>query len=186
MKPTIKSRIVICLVFLVALGTLLSCASGTKSGSTEETMSDMPEWFINREISEDIYYGMGMAKKQNPSLGLKAATARARDDIAQQISVKVENLMKDFMQESGVGENAQSLEFTSSVSKQVVSKTLKGSSPDKQVRAKDGTWYVRIRYSKADARNAVLEAANREAALFNEFKAQQGFDDLEKAIEKLD
>ena len=172
------------LVILTAF-VIFGCGSH-RSGSTEESSSNMPEWFSNREVSEDVYFGVGMAKKQNPSLGLKSATQRARDDIAQQISVKVENLMKDFMQESGVGENAQSLEFTESVSKQVVSKTLEGSSPDKQIKAKDGTWYVRVKYSKADAKNAMLESARREEALFNEFKARQGFNDLEKAIQNLD
>ena len=173
--------------YLAILSTLMffGCAS-QRSGSTEETTSDIPEWFINREVTDDVYYGVGMAKKQNPSLGLKSATQRARDDIAQQISVKVENLMKDFMQESGIGENAQSLEFTESVSKQVVSKSLEGSSPDKQIKAKDGTWYVRVKYSKADAKNAMLESAKREEALFNEFKAKQGFDELENTIRNLD
>ena len=170
---------------LVSL-TIWGCAGGSRSGSTEETQSDIPEWFINREMSDDTYFGMGMAKKQNPSLAIKAATARARDDIAQQISVQVENLMKDFMQESGIGENAKSLEFTSSVSKQIVSKTLRGSSPDIQERAKDGTWYVRIKYSKVDAQKSMLEAAKREEALFNELNANQGFNDLEKAIKTLD
>ncbi|ODS29979.1 MAG: hypothetical protein SCARUB_04916 [Candidatus Scalindua rubra] len=181
-----RHKLIICFSLTIVLLTLWGCSTGTRSGSTEETQSDIPEWFLNRELSDDVYFGMGMAKKQNPSLAIKAATARARDDIAQQISVKVENLMKDFMQESGVGENAQSLGFTSSVSKQIVSKTLEGSSPDKQFKAKDGTWYVRVKYSKADARNAMLESAKREEALFNEFKANQGFEDLEKAIHTLD
>jgi len=172
----------ILLIMLFVLG----CASGPRSGSTEETSSDMPEWFLNDELSDDYYFGKGMAKKQNPSLGLKAATQRARDDIAAQISVKIENLMKDFMSESGIGENAQSLEFTSSVSKQVVSKTLEGSRPDKQKQAKDGTWYVRVIFPRADAKNTIIEAANREEALFNEFKATQSFQDLEKAVQELE
>jgi len=180
-----KQKLTIWLSFTVILLTLWGCA-GTHSGSTQKTQNDIPTWFLNRETSEDNYFGMGMAKKQNPSLAIKVATARARDDIAQQISVKVENLMKDFMQESGVGENAQALEFTSSVSKQIVSKTLEGSTPDKQFKAKDGTWYVRVSYSKTDARNAIVESAKREAAMFNEFKANQGFDDLEEAIQSMD
>lgn len=164
---------------------MLSCASNPGSGSTESTKSDLPVWFTNIEISEDVFLGHGMAKKQNPSLGLKAATARARDDVAQQISVKVENLLKDFMQESGIGENAESLEFTSSVSKQVVSKVLQGSSPDKQERAKDGTWYVRVRYSKTQAKQSMEEALKREEALFNEFKASQSFEELKAEAKNL-
>lgn len=175
------------IVTIIMMAALFSgCASNPRSGSTEETKSEFPDWFVNREVSDDYYFGVGMARKQNPSLGLKAATQRARDDISAQISVKVENLMKDFMQESGVGENAQSLEFTSTVSKQVVSKTLEGSVPDKQEKANDGTWFVRVRFPKDSAKEAIKEAAKREEALFNEFKAEQGMDELEKAVDKLD
>lgn len=85
-----------------------------------------------------------------------------------------------------MGENAQSRNFTSNFSKQVVSKSLEGSTPDKRYNAKDGTWYVRVRYSKDDARSTILEAAKREEALFNEFKANQGFEELENVINDLD
>lgn len=174
--------------YLLTIGTMLlvfSCTTNPRSGSTEHTTSNLPAWFSNLEVDNDIFFGHGMAKKQNPSLGLKTASARARDDIAQQISVKVENLIKDFMQESGIGDNAKSLEFTSSVSKQVVSKVIEGSSPDKQEKANDGTWYVRIRYSKAEARQALEEALDREQALFDEFKAQQSFDELKAEAQNL-
>jgi len=177
-----KNPIISIIMFLVFWG----CASSPRSGSTEETSSKLPSWFSNRIVAEDYYYGYGMAKKQNPSLGMKAATARARDDIGAQISIKVENLIKDFLSESGVGENAQSIEFTSTVSKQVISKTLSGCVPDKQETASDGTWYVRVQYSKTEARNAVLEAAKREEALFNELEAEKGFDELAEIINSLE
>jgi hypothetical protein len=35
-------------------------------------------------------------------------------------------------------------------------------------------------------RQNALDAAKKEEALYNEFKAKQGFDDLEKAISDLD
>ena len=174
------------LILIITLIVLIGCAGGNRSGSSESTQSEMPNWFSKRELSDDVYIGVGMAKKQKPSLALKVATARARDDIAKQISLKVENMMQDFMQESGIGKNAESLEFTSSVAQQIANTTLRGSSVELQERAEDGTWYVRVIYSKVDAKNAVLESVRLEKSLFNEFKVQQGFKDLEKIIQSMD
>ena len=136
-------------IYRLALVSMLSliafnCAS-SRSGSTEQTNSDFPEWFTDRETSDEYYYGIGMAKKQNPSLCLKVATSRARDDVAAQISTIVESMIEDVMEESGIGKNAQSIEFSSSISKQIVSKTLEGSSVDKTQMAKDGTYFVRVK-----------------------------------------
>ena len=45
---------------------------------------------------------------------------------------------------------------------------------------KDGTFYVLVSYSLANAIDASINEANKEEALYNEFKARQGFDALEK------
>ena len=148
--------------------------------------SSAPKFFLNPPTAEDAFYGVGTAKKQSTSLAKKAATARARDEIAQTVEVKVNNMIKDFMQESGVGENAQALEFTESVSKQVSSTVLRGSKIIKTEVAKDGTFYVLVKYGLQNAIDASINEAKKEEALFNEFKARQGFDALEKELGKLD
>ena len=148
--------------------------------------STAPKFFLNPPVDEDAFYGVGTAKKQSQSLSKKAATARARDEIAQAVSVKVNNMLKDFMQESGVGDNAQALEFTESVSKQVSSIALKGSKIIETNMAKDGTFYVLVKYGLQNAIDASVNEAKKEEALYNEFKAKQGFDALEKELAKLD
>jgi len=168
---------------------LISCGGPqTRSGSTEEFDKEEPDmpWFVMKPPSSpDSLYGVGFAKKQNPMLGKKAATQRARDEISQSVKLQVETLMRDFMSESGIGENAQALEYTESVSNQVTANTLEGSIILHTARTKDGTWYVLVGYSIDSVRNATLEAAKKEEALFNEFKANQGFDRLESAIKNM-
>lgn len=164
---------------------LISCGS-TRSGSTEESdMRDVPDWFLVQPQAEDAIFGVGSAKKQNPSLARKAAIARARDDIAGQVQTKVSSMLKDFMQESGVGENAQALEFTQSVSKQVASTTLQGSRVKKVYPSKDGTMYALVEFPLQSIRDNVMSEAKKREAQYNEFKAEQGFNALEKEIEDL-
>ena len=184
------------IITLIISGNLMitSCGSSSppaRSGSTETptkqdyTTAGMPDFFVNPPTSEDKFYGVGTAKKQNPSLAKKTATARARDEISQAVQVKVNNMLKDFMQESGVGENAQALEFTESVSKQVSSQTLAVSKIIKTEVAKDGTFYVLVEYALQDAVDASVSEARNQEALYNEFKARQGFEALEKELNSL-
>ena len=184
-------------ILLTALIVLMVSGCGSsnppvRSGSTEApakqdySTSGYPDFFLNPPTAEDAFYGVGTAKKQNPSLAKKTATARARDEIAQAVNVKVSTMLKDFMQESGVGENAQALEFTESVSKQVASQALAGSTILRTEVGKDGTFYVLVSYSLASAIDASINEAKKEEVLYNEFKARQGFDALEKELGKLD
>jgi hypothetical protein len=140
---------------------------------------------MERPAVEGMVYGVGQAKKQNPSLAQKVAAQRARDEIAASVRIQVESLVKDFMQESGVGERAEALEFTQAVSKGVTDATLTGAIIKEMYQAKDETWFVLVEYSLDQARRAAIETARQEEALWNEFKAEQGFDALERELEKL-
>ncbi|MFC1619379.1 LPP20 family lipoprotein [Candidatus Neomarinimicrobiota bacterium] len=177
------------IILLLSAGLLLvlaSCAGRMESGTTEARESrDMPEWVMQRPVMEGMIYGVGQAKKQNPSLAQKVAAQRARDELAASIKIQVESLVKDFMQESGIGERAEALEFTQAVSKGVGDATLTGAIIKEMYQAKDETWFVLMEYSLDQARRAAIESARQEEALWNEFKAEQGFDALERELEKL-
>ncbi len=175
---------------LVALGSLLlilaGCAGKMESGTTEARETrDMPVWSLERPAADGIIYGVGQAKKQNPSLAKTVAAQRAREEVAAAVKIKVESLVKDFMQESGVGERAEALEFTQAVSKGVTDATLTGSMIKETFIAKDGTYFVLVEYSLDEVRRAAIESARQEEALWNEFKAEQGFEALERELEKL-
>lgn len=177
-------------IMLAALGgtllVLAGCAGKMGSGTTEARESrDMPDWSLERPIAEGIIYGVGQARKQNPSLAKTVAAQRAREEVAAAMKTKVESLVKDFMQESGVGERAEALEFTQAVSKGVTDATLTGAIIKETYIAKDGTYFVLVEYSLDEARRAAIESARQEEALWNEFKAEQGFEALERELEKL-
>ena len=177
-------------IFMLAAGlaafTAAGCAGPTVSGTTESRDSrDMPEWSLNRPVTEGIIYGVGQAKKQNPSLAKTVAAQRAREEIASAIKVKVESLVKDFMQESGIGNNAKAMEFTQSVSKGVTAASLTGALIKEAFLAKDGTYFVLMEYSLDNARRAAIESARQEEAAWNEIRADRGFEALEAELAKL-
>ena len=119
-------------------------------------------------------------KKQNPSLAQKSATERARAEISSQVKASVQTELRDWMQESGVGENAQALEFTENTIISASDNAFQGSKPDFYEVAKDGTVYIRVSYPINAVEKGLFDAAKREESLYNEFKASQAFDRLEK------
>jgi len=151
-------------------------------------MGDIPEWYLNPPQAEDAIYQAGDALKMSMALAKDAADARARDAIARTIEVKVSNMMKDFMQQSGMGQEAEALEFTSSVSKQVASTVLKGCKIVKREMKTEGSQfhgYSMAEYNLNTLVQETLNEARKQKALYNEAKANLSFEDLEKEIGKL-
>ena len=77
------------------------------------------------------------------------------------------------------------LEFTENVTKQVTDLDMQSSFIREVHLGRDGTIYALIEYPLDAVRESALTEAQREEALYNEFKAKQSFQDLEKAIEDL-
>ncbi len=145
---------------------------------------DLPKFFLNPPAPEDQYVGLGMAKLKDDNLSRTAALARARADIATQISVVVESMLTDYAQESGADNNTQTLTFVERVSKEVANIELSGAITKEQYPANDGTWYVMVYFPKGSLLDEVEEVFNRnEDAAFAEFKAQQALDRLNSELE---
>jgi len=178
-----RYKLTICLSLLMMLS-LWGCSSGggERSGSTEQTTSSEPDWWFNPPTSDDSFYGFGQAKKQNPSLAQKVATQRAKQEISEQVKSTIQNEIRDFMQESGIGETAQALEFSENTTVSISDNVLQGATSDKYFKGKDGTVYIRVSYSKNKVDQGILNATKREEALYNEFKATQAFDRLEQKV----
>jgi formylglycine-generating enzyme required for sulfatase activity len=108
--------------------------------------------------------------------------------MARSIGVKVNNMLKDFTQVTGIGNDAVVDKVTSSVSQQVASQTLQGS-------VQKGSWvspcnelYVLMALDAAVVQAAVKQQVNssykNEKALWQQFQAQKAQDELASAIEK--
>jgi hypothetical protein len=160
---------------------IIGCASN-RSGSSESTDSAEPDWWFSPATSETHYYGFAQAKKQNPSLAQRTATARAREEISSQVKSFARSELRDWVQESGLGENAQARAFTDNTLQTTSNNALEGAIPDKYSKGKDGTVYVRVSYLKNRVDNALVEAAKRDEELFNEFKATKAFQRMDEKV----
>lgn len=144
---------------------------------------DMPEWFFNPPQSTEFLYGVGVAKMARIDQSKKFAEARARNAIAEQIDITVQETIIDYFQEAGELEETQALQFAENISKQIVNTKLRGVKPKEYYPAKDGTVYCLVEYSlESFLTDAGDEFVRNEASAFAEFKADQALKKLESDL----
>jgi PBP1b-binding outer membrane lipoprotein LpoB len=166
---------------LLALVLLVGCASGR--GEKVKERRDLPDWFLNPPSSEDVIYGLGMAKMSSDSLSRDTAIARARKDVALQVSTRVQSMMTDYIQESGTPDNTQTINFVESITKQIADVELRNSVTDKVYAATDGNWFAMVSYPKGNFTEEVATFLTRnEDAAFAEFKADEALKMLESSL----
>ena len=176
-------------MFIIALCfiTFISFGCGG-SGPKMKVTRDVPKWFLDPPAGKDSYYGIGQATKKNPALAKQTADARARQDIVLQIETQVNTLLKDFMEETGYGDNAESVEYTQSVTEQVAGEVLKGCMIIER-EIKHGTYYSLAEYNvsamKAELKRKAKEEAKKNAELNRKLLLEKGFDALVTKIDAL-
>ncbi len=182
-----KKILLLGIAVVIAIGLVACGGTGTTESGGEmqkEDTSNLPDWVMNMEMSEDVMYGIGYAKMSNLNTSRTTALARARTDISFQIKSTIQAMMTDYQQEAGVDDNTQTINFVESVSKQLTDNVLSGLTPDKMAVMDDNGVWVRVIYKKSDFLDDAKETFVRnEDAAFAEFKADQALDKLNHELE---
>lgn len=172
------------LVLAAFLGLVMGCG-----GSKQISKNSGPEWFLNPPKAADKLYGVGSAQKQSLQLAKEISETRAKKEIAQALSQKVQNLMKDFMSESGVGEMAEATEFTQSITKTITDIDLEGCTIEKREIIDGTVWSLAVwpidDASRSFLKDKINAELKRKESLYNELQAKKGFEDLDKELAKL-
>jgi len=146
---------------------------------------ETPSWWGIQDNPEFFFaYGQGEGVQERGAYA--SAQSNALAEAARTMEVQVDNMMKDFYQEAGV-ENPEVLSLVETVTRAVASQTVRGAHitmresfdlPTGRVRA-----FVRYSIPKASLNQKnVVEHIRNEEALYNEFKATQAFQNLDKQL----
>jgi uncharacterized lipoprotein NlpE involved in copper resistance len=160
---------------------LLGCASKPKENVGSMDADDLPSW-INEFPPEGFFWGIGSAKQSSDSMSQTTAEARARVSIARQIDTAVQAMFVDYNEDAGKTGSQANASLQQDVSRQITNVKLAGSRPNQRWRAKDGTWWYRVEYSMANARNEVAGILNNEEAAYAQFRAQQALGVLDQQL----
>ena len=170
-------------VLLVAMIILILGAACKSSPSSSKGDPNVPDW-IDELPGADVFWGIGVAKMQDASLALETATARATRDVARQLAVLTQGMIIDHSRQAGTINNPSTSQFAESVGRNLVNKNLVGATPVKRSRMPDGTYWVRVALKNGDAKKAVTESYDNEAARYSEFKAREALKMLDFELNK--
>jgi LPP20 lipoprotein len=151
-----------------------------------------PTWVQDPTVEGGLC-ALGTAKIGPAGIGFATteATGNGRDDLARQIQVNVSNMLKNFTQQTGVGDQAAVDKAVTDVSKQLAKQDLNGSKATKKWVSKTGTLWVLVTMqdpSKVSAavKNAVKTSFKNDEALWQQFQAKKAQDELDASLAKLD
>ncbi len=181
-----KRFISIACLLLVSIA-LIGCGGNKKANKTK--MKEIPKWFLETPNDPNYVIAASSAVSRDLQMAVNTATEEARVQIARELETKVSGLFKRFREEVGVGEDAEFLTQTTDVSKSVVSTTLNGTKVRKKEIVQEGGGiraYVLMEMALGPVNEALLNKIKDQKNMYTRFRASQGFQELEKDVEKFE
>jgi hypothetical protein len=184
-----------CSTFIVAM-ILSACSSApAKVAQTAEcvfpgTDKAAPTWVCDAPVQGMVVGAVGSATKSDAGMAFmkQMAATEARVQLAQNMKVQVQNMIKQYAETTGAGSAETVDRVNTSVTKQITDQTLLGTKVLKSVVSPEGAVYVLVGLDEASAQKltetAVKTSLNNDKAAWQQFKAQKGQDELAADIAK--
>jgi len=182
---------------LFAVSVLFSgCSNKEESIQADMTYVDpefqgAPKWVMVPQVSGFVAE-VGSAPKNaadDKSFQRAEAMANARDNLARQISINVDNMFKTFKAATGSGADATFDRSSETVSKQIASQTLNNTVVKDTWISKNGNLYVLMAIDTnsviATTEEAIKTSFKNDKALYQKFLAAKAQEELAQELEKL-
>ena len=179
----------------LAIAVLLTACSSddTVKEAAECVFPDAPDaaapgWICDEPVEGIAVSAVGVAEKSaaGHSFMKNMAATDARVQLAQRMKVHVQNMVKQYAETTGAADTETVDKVNTSVTKQITDQTLLGTKIYKTRTSPNGALYVLVgmdENSVAEAtQNALKTSMGNDAALWQQFKAQKGQDELASSI----
>jgi hypothetical protein len=173
---------------------LASCSSEeVKEAAADCVFPDAPSaaapgWICDEPVEGIGVSAVGVAEKSaaGHSFMKSMAATDARVQLAQQMKVHVQNMVKQYAETTGAADTETVDKVNTSVTKQITDESLIGTKIYKTRTSPNGTLYVLLgmdpNATVTATENALKTSMQNDRALWQQFKAQQGQDELAAAI----
>ncbi len=182
-------------LYTAIIATLISACSSTpdETAITECTFPDSPTaeaplWVCNAPVEGIDVSAIGTAPlgKAGLSFAKQQAATAARVELAQSVHVEITNMIKQYAETTGIGDEETVDQVMTSVTKQITSQELAGTKIIRTATSPGEVLYVMVGIDPATA-NQITETAiqtsmNKEAALWQKFQADKAQEELAKEI----
>lgn len=183
--------------------TLAACASpqpGTPAGTAQQaqqkqearvdavkaSVSDLPSWFTSPPTDEFSIYAPGTAASADLQFAEDKAVLGAKRALADRINSKLSSKMKEFLSESGAGEDTQVQAESERVTSNLITEVnLSGYNITEKKFVPAGTQYrayVLLQYPLGQANRILVDQIHKDNILQGKLRASKAFQELEKDI----
>ncbi|MEP3351623.1 MAG: LPP20 family lipoprotein [Marinomonas sp.] len=149
-----------------------------------------PDWVCGAPVEGVALSAVGYSEKSaaGPNYMKQMAATAARVELAQVLSVDLQNMVKQYVETTGAGDAETVDRVNSVVTKQVTEQQLIGSKVVRQMPTPSGGLVVLVGLDPSQAEGvaeSILRTSMRsEAALFQKLEAEKSFDELAEEIAK--
>ncbi len=150
-----------------------------------------PLWVCDAPVEGVAVSAVGSHGKSaaGPAFMKEQAAASARVQLAQQMKVTVGNMVKQYVETTGAASSETVDKVNSSVSKLITSETIIGSRVFRSITSPSGGMYVLVGLDPTVTKEAVEKvlktSMNNDQALWQQFKAKKGQEELAEEIAKM-
>lgn len=152
-------------------------------------LADAPKWVFNSSNEKGISAaGSAHVGKAGIQFAITEAEANARDAMARQMQIKVANMVKNFTQQTGVGDGQTVDKVVASVSKQITQQELTGTQRKDMWISPSGELWVLMSMSEQSVlavKNAIKSSFKNDDALWQQFQAKKAQDELDSELMKI-
>jgi uncharacterized protein YeaO (DUF488 family) len=147
-----------------------------------------PGWICDEPVEGIAVSAVGVAEKSaaGHSFMKNMAATDARVQLAQSMKVHVQNMVKQYAETTGAADTETVDKVNTSVTKQITDESLVGTKIYKTRTSPNGNLYVLLGMDESVAasatQNALRTSMNNDRALWQQFKAQKGQDELAASI----
>lgn len=189
------------LIASAAAAVLAGCSSSPKTDNVALPPSECvypdsprdaaPLWVCDAPVEGVAVSAVGMHEKSAAGAAFMKgqAAADARVKLAQQMKVHVNNMIKQYVETTGAGSSETVDKVNTSVSKLITSETITGSRIFRSVTSPKGGMYVLVGLDPTvtkEATEKILKTSmNNERALWQQFKAAKGQDEMAAEIARM-
>jgi hypothetical protein len=184
-------------IITAAVASLLSACGSTQKAEAPAPSSNIPQWVLNPVVEDGIAAADCVKSSGNFSVDQKLAASNTRVALAQQISAKVQALEKNYQERIDSNEESTTGTTFTSVAKVLTDQTLTGSRVVKSdivsIQGKDHycSLMTLSPTSTKELFDALITQSKRrvnpqdEKFLYQEFKAAQAQEELDKTMSRL-
>ncbi|EME72030.1 hypothetical protein H261_00585 [Paramagnetospirillum caucaseum] len=158
-----------------------------RAETVKASVDDLPSWYASPPNDEFSIYAPGTATSTDLQFAEDKAVLGAKRSLADRINSKLSSKMKEFLSESGAGENTQVMAESERVTSNLITEVnLSGYAITEKKFVPAGQQYrayVLLQYPLGSANRILVDQVNKNSLLQGKVRASKAFQDLERDIQ---